>query len=63
MGNVINRCSKCGFEGVIKSIANGNVAVLCTNSNCKNSSRAKSGFKGSDRMAVDDWNNRNKAKT
>lgn len=62
MNSEIILCKRCGSEGVIKSITNGNVAVLCTNKNCKNSTRADSGFKGSDRMAIDDWNRRNTPK-
>lgn len=56
-------CKKCGCTGELKSITNGNVAILCTNKDCKNSNRADSGFKGSDRMAVDDWNRRNAPRT
>lgn len=62
MDNVIIPCKKCGSEGVLKYITNGNAAVLCTNKNCKNSTRADSGFKGSDRMVIDDWNRRNTPK-
>lgn len=62
MDSKIIPCKKCGSEGVLKYIANGNAAVLCTNKNCKNSTRADSGFKGSDRMAIDDWNRRNTPK-
>lgn len=56
-------CKKCGSVGALKSIVNGNVAILCTNKDCKNATRGKSGFKGSDRMAVDDWNRRNTPRT
>ena len=56
-------CKKCGSVGALKSITNGNVAILCTNKDCKNATRGKSGFKGSDRMAVDDWNRRNAPRT
>jgi hypothetical protein len=56
-------CKKCGSVGALKSIVNGNVAILCTNKDCKNATRGKSGFKGSDRMAVDDWNRRNAPRT
>lgn len=56
-------CKKCGSVGALKSIVNGNVAILCTNKDCKNATRGKSGFKGSDRMAVDDWNRRNAQRT
>lgn len=56
-------CKKCGSVGELKSTTNGNVAILCTNENCKNATRGESGFKGSDRMAVDDWNRRNAPST
>ena len=56
----ILNCKKCGSPGVLKSIANGNRAVLCVNKDCKNAYRARSGYKGSDRRAIDDWNRRNK---
>lgn len=52
-------CKKCGSVGELKSTTNGNVAILCTNKECKNSTRGERGFKCSERMAADDWNERN----
>ena len=58
----INPCKRCGCEGVFKSTTNGNVAVFCTNENCKNHIRGEHIFKCSHIMALNNWNKINKLK-
>lgn len=58
----INPCKRCGSEGVFKSTTNGNVAVFCTNENCKNHIRGEHIFKCSHLMALNNWNKINKLK-
>lgn len=51
-------CKKCGNIGVFKSIASGNMAVMCENPLCVYHNAPKSRFRPSQRMAADDWNRR-----
>ena len=51
-------CRRCGSIGLLKTKANGNMAVVCQNPLCRLHNLPKYKFKPSQTMAIDDWNRR-----